>query len=703
MVVEGPAQLADACAEADALLAKGIAAGHGKHCVLRTGAPRAADGVAFVFPGQGSQYVGMGRDLAVHVPEAHDAWQAAIDAMAQTGEAETLADVVFPRPVFTPEDLQAQDARLRATRWAQPALAAASLAHLALLGKAGLTPAAVTGHSFGELTALHAAGAFDAATLLRLARARGVAMEAAAGTGAGKAGSMLAVAGGAEAVRAVLAKSGVTDVVLANDNHPKQVVLSGTVDGLRRIEPALKGAGLSVQPLNVAAAFHSPLVSGAVTAFTDDVRAATMQAPRLPVIANTTAAAYGSDPVQLKSQLAAQLGEPVRFRESVEALYAQGCRVFVEVGAGRVLSGLIGQCLAGRDHDAIALDSAGRHGLRSWWAALGELATLGLPIDFAALRAPYAPPSAARPKGPAVVDIDGALVGKPYPPRAGTRPAAAARTAAAAASAPVAVAASAVAVAAPAAAPSPSASPAAVPVSAPAPARARAAVAAPAVAPAAPAARALVPSTVTAQTPKERPRMSDRLSPSVPVAAVGLHAQILEAQRLTQQAILESFAMALRGFGSTAADLTPAALTVTPQALAPVARPMMMAAPAQVAMPAPRGRGAAGGSRRAAGRAARAGGRRAGAGRAAGRGRRPGGGGHAGSGRGAGRGLARPGAGDHRRQDRLPARRPGARDGPRGRPRHRLDQARRDPRRGQRAGAEPRRQQGVASRCPQNQ
>ncbi|HYI83690.1 MAG TPA: acyltransferase domain-containing protein, partial [Acetobacteraceae bacterium] len=579
MVVSDMAQVTAACAEAAELLKGNDAQARSAHCVIRRGAAASADSIAFLFPGQGSQYVGMGRDLAVAFPDAFDAWQRAVTGLPRDARGQHLGDIVFPKPAFEPDALQAQEARLRATSAAQPALAAASLAQLALLDRLGVHPAAAAGHSFGELVALHAAGVFDADTLLRLARARGLAMEACGSPDDGAdhpLGSMLAVAGDAETVREIVGRHGDANLVLANDNHPKQAVLSGPAESLKKIEKALAAAGLGFQPLKVAAAFHSPLVAPAADSFASDVRKCAVATPRLPVIANSTAAPYPSKPEAIKAQLSGQLAEPVRFRESVEALYARGCRIFLEVGAGSVLTGLAGKCLASRPHVAVALDTAGRHGLRSWWSALAELATLGLPLRFEQLHASFGEtlPSAAPPKGPAVVQVGGANLGKPYPPPASSVSSARPVAAATAPVSPVA-----------AASTRPAAS-----VSAAVPSRAPASTAPVASAPVAPARQP------GAQLPisKDRTTMSDSSLPAVPVVmrSDDMRAQILEAQRLTQQALLESYSMTLRGLGGAAANVAPAALQLAaPQpiqtiALAAAPPPAPVAA-AQSAAPRP--------------------------------------------------------------------------------------------------------------------
>ncbi|MCX5754831.1 MAG: beta-ketoacyl synthase N-terminal-like domain-containing protein [Gemmatimonadetes bacterium] len=399
--------------------------------VLRRGTPALAESVAFLFPGQGSQYLGMGRDLALHFSEAFAVWERAAHRVADA--VTDLGDVVFPRPAFERIEREAHEARLRMTAWAQPALAAASLAQLALLEKIQFGPSAAAGHSFGELVALHAGGAYDADTLLDLARARGEAMASCATPTDGiaiDAGSMFAVAGDVVTVQGLLDRFGDGRVVVANDNHPRQTVLSGPTDSLRAFGASLTQAGLSHQALPVAAAFHSPLVAPAAAQFAAEVSGTEFGGLHFPVVANGTAQPYENDVVAVRERLAHQLAHPVRFRESVDALYELGCRVFVEVGAGNVLSGLVKKCLADRPHVTVALDTPGEHGVRAWWIGMAELATLGLAVNLAAIQpgVPAFDAVPAPPSGPAVVAVGGSNLGKPYPPKPGAMPASPAPT-----------------------------------------------------------------------------------------------------------------------------------------------------------------------------------------------------------------------------------------------------------------------------------
>jgi polyketide-type polyunsaturated fatty acid synthase PfaA len=219
-----------------------------------------AGDLAFLFPGQGSQYVSMGADLAL----TFDASRATWDRAAAAIEGGTpLHAVVFPLPAFTDDDRRAQSARLTATEWAQPAIGVTSLAQLALLRELGVSPKAVGGHSYGEVTALHAAGALGDADMVRVARRRGELMAAAAAT---TSGAMTAVGRPAAEVDALIADWGVP-VVVANANSPKQTVLSGATEAIADMEARLAKAGLACTRLPVATAFHSPIVSPACEPF----------------------------------------------------------------------------------------------------------------------------------------------------------------------------------------------------------------------------------------------------------------------------------------------------------------------------------------------------------------------------------------------------------------------------------------------------
>ncbi len=413
-----PARLAVVARDADDLTAKL----HAAASAIENGRPLPAQGhvhlgvgpaapglVGFLFPGQGSQYVGMGADLAMHLPSARMAWDRA--AALELGDV-PLHQVVFPRPVFTEAERAGQEARLTATEWAQPALAVHSLALLGVLGGLGLAPVCVAGHSFGELVALHAAGAFDAETLVRLARVRGKLMRDASSTP----GAMLAVTAGREEAEAAVAD--LPDLWLANHNGPSQVVFAGTRSALEAAATRLADRGVTVAWLNAATGFHSPLVASAAEPFLNVLRQAEVTAPALDAYAGRDAVAYPADATAVRDGLAAQIATPVRFVDVVEAMYERGVRTFVEVGPGAALTGLTAQILGDRQHLATSLDRRGRHGMTSLQDGLGRLAVGGVAINFAALWrdcAPAAAPGAAPQRRKTEVAIDGGNYGRPCP------------------------------------------------------------------------------------------------------------------------------------------------------------------------------------------------------------------------------------------------------------------------------------------------
>jgi acyl transferase domain-containing protein/NAD(P)-dependent dehydrogenase (short-subunit alcohol dehydrogenase family) len=357
--------------------------------------------LALLFPGQGSQYLNMGLDLATAFRAAMAVWEKAAD----------VAWMVFPPRAFTAGESDRQSRNLTATEWAQPAIGVASAALLAVLRSLGVQADCVAGHSFGEISALFAAGAIDLETMLALSRRRGELMRDCASEPAG----MLSVRSSWRQIHELLADLAVTP---ANHNGPEQVVLSGPMAPLREAERRLRASGFTVSALPVATAFHSPLMQPAADALQQYLNQLRIGSPRLPFYSNRDGAMHSYDGRVIAEDLAAQVASPVLFGEMIERMYADGVRIFVEVGPRDVLTTLVGSALKGREHQAIALDRPAQDGLGALWQALGALAVSGIAMNWRRFREEHRiPPDPAEPK--LSVLIDGGNYGRPYPPPGG--------------------------------------------------------------------------------------------------------------------------------------------------------------------------------------------------------------------------------------------------------------------------------------------
>ncbi|MDP2083989.1 MAG: ACP S-malonyltransferase [Gemmobacter sp.] len=283
---------------------------------------------AFVFPGQGSQAVGMGRALAEAFPAARAVFDEVDEALG-----ERLSDLIWNGPI---EDLTL-------TANAQPAIMATSLAALRAMESVGvnLTDAAfVAGHSLGEYSALAAAGSLSIGDTARLLRIRGQAMQAAVPVGMGAMAALLGLDFATAAEVAAEAAQGEV-CQAANDNDPAQVVVSGHKAAVERALDIAKARGAKrAMLLPVSAPFHCTLMQPAADAMAAALADVTLHAPRVPVVANVRAEAV-SDPDTLRALLVEQVTGSVRWRESVGWMAAQGVTEFWEIGAGKALSGMV--------------------------------------------------------------------------------------------------------------------------------------------------------------------------------------------------------------------------------------------------------------------------------------------------------------------------------------------------------------------------
>lgn len=284
--------------------------------------------IAYLFPGQGSQAVGMGQDLCAHSKAAQTVFDEA-DSLVGT----KLSTLCF----YGPEEA------LRQTIYTQPALYVTSAAALGALQEAGAPPPeAVAGHSVGEYAALLAAGAFDFETGLHLVERRAQEMHRATLAAPGAMAAVLGLDGPqVAAICQDVETSGAGIVQAANFNGGGQVIISGNPEGIAKASEMAKTSGAKrVLPLNVSGAFHSRLMLPAVEAMTYALRDALVQDARLPVVANLTAD-YETTAEEIKINLAAQIDHSVRWEESIGRLVADGYDMFVEVGSGTVLAGLM--------------------------------------------------------------------------------------------------------------------------------------------------------------------------------------------------------------------------------------------------------------------------------------------------------------------------------------------------------------------------
>lgn len=284
---------------------------------------------AIVFPGQGSQVVGMGRELASNFTVARLVFEEVDDALSQK-----LSRIMF----------EGTDEELTLTENAQPAIMTSSIALLRVLEKEmGFTPSSYAtyfaGHSLGEYTALAAAGSFTLADTARLLKLRGQAMQKAVPAGVGAMAAILGLE--LTQIAEIVAEAGKTgSCSIANDNSPGQVVVSGTAQAVARASELAKEKGAKrAVLLPVSAPFHSPLMQPAAEAMETALQAVNINTPSLPVIANVTAQAV-QDASKIRPLLVEQVTARVRWRESVEYMAKEGITSLLEIGVGKVLTGL---------------------------------------------------------------------------------------------------------------------------------------------------------------------------------------------------------------------------------------------------------------------------------------------------------------------------------------------------------------------------
>ncbi|MGE6452947.1 beta-ketoacyl synthase N-terminal-like domain-containing protein [Shewanella baltica] len=307
--------------------------------------------VAALFAGQGSQYLNMGRELACHFPEMRQQVMASDKVFAHHDQT-PLSNILYPIPAFDADAVKAQEAALTNTLFAQSAIGAISMAQYSLLTQAGFAPDMVAGHSFGELSALCAAGVISNEDYVELAFARGHAMAQVPSDTTSKAadtgtqtdlGTMFAIIlkqkNDIDALNSCLAQF--DGVKIANYNAPTQLVIAGGTEQTQLAAKAISELGFKAIALPVSGAFHTPLVGHAQKPFAKAIDKARFSAPSVALYANGTGQLHPTDGKAIKAEFKQHMLQSVRFSEQLQAMYDAGARVFVEFGPKNILQKLV--------------------------------------------------------------------------------------------------------------------------------------------------------------------------------------------------------------------------------------------------------------------------------------------------------------------------------------------------------------------------
>jgi acyl transferase domain-containing protein/NAD(P)H-dependent flavin oxidoreductase YrpB (nitropropane dioxygenase family)/NAD(P)-dependent dehydrogenase (short-subunit alcohol dehydrogenase family) len=313
--------------------------------------------IAILFSGQGSQSLNMAAEIFNSFPQ--------LRPYLELGRP--WVSKIFPQGIL-PQSKE----ELKKTSNAQPCLGLVEMAFYDLLREMGLDADMFAGHSYGELSALYAAGSITAGQLLNLSAARAQAIETAA---AGQKGSMAAVAADLDTVTKAIQG---LDVSIANHNAPQQVVIAGLDIHIEAALISLKAQGLAAKKIPVACAFHSPLLAKAEELFADALKKTELQFPRKPIYSNTSAAPHDFE--LLRQGYAQQIVRPVRFVQQIQRMHEDGARLFLEVGPGSVLKDLVTRILGDQPHLARSVGQRG-NSLEQFLRLVAELLSLGIPLQ----------------------------------------------------------------------------------------------------------------------------------------------------------------------------------------------------------------------------------------------------------------------------------------------------------------------------------
>lgn len=321
--------------------------------------------IAFMFSGQGSQRVNMARDMFVVFPAMRR-------LLTKHKEYEKI---LFPYSAFDEETRKEQEEVITDTRNAQPLLGIVDFAFAEFLKSLGIIPDMVAGHSYGELAALCFAGAFDAEVLVPLSHKRALSILDAIEEDKGK---MIAVSLPETEIITLL--DGEKDVWAVNFNSPKQIVLAGSTEGINSFMRKLSNKNIAYKELNVACAFHSPLLHKSRELYADVLQKVDFKTLNIPVWSNTTAEYYPTGKQEIKNRLSEHLIKPVLFTRQVENMYNEGARIFIEVGPGRVLTGLV-QSILGDKVSAFETENKSFNGVTFILHTIAKYLSTGKSVD----------------------------------------------------------------------------------------------------------------------------------------------------------------------------------------------------------------------------------------------------------------------------------------------------------------------------------
>ncbi|MFC1812467.1 beta-ketoacyl synthase N-terminal-like domain-containing protein, partial [Thermodesulfobacteriota bacterium] len=333
--------------------------------------------VCFLFPGQGSQKINMFKDLVIAMPEMYPLFEMA-DRKLDGCYKKPLSRYIYPIPVFSDKERLQHQEELNDSHVAQPVMGLINLVAFDILKTYNIKPDILAGHSFGEYVALCIAESISKEDFIRLSEIRGSIVQE---TLKNNTGTMAAVQANLEVAMAVFREFKLNTSV-ANCNAPDQIVIGGTIKDIEDAVKAFRKKRLPAKRIPVKAAFHTPAMRGASEIFSDELGKFDFQKPKIKVFSNTTAQLYPQSPKDIRNLLIRHMCEPVKFDEEIREIYANGARVFIEAGPGRVLSPLVERILNGKPYHSLSMDVPGRSGWVQLAHLLAHAKTIGIPVDL---------------------------------------------------------------------------------------------------------------------------------------------------------------------------------------------------------------------------------------------------------------------------------------------------------------------------------